>query len=323
DEVTGERARLRDVVASSPDLEDLQRANQGVGARNGAQIGRSTPGDARGQQRERDELQGADKSLRPIVVSIEACRVEDLADPGPPRRHEQQRRLTDAPPARMGHDEQADLPDDDHEGQVIKQFEPRRRAMSTLARAELRTPRPASMGTTARPRHHSITVIVLLQLDDPLTWPDASAGYFLGSFSLRSDWAARSLTKLRSAMSQIRPGQRRHSLSRLKIAVRLAPSVERYAGRSAGHEALSTGSVQQQSTATPPDSCKHELASTPCASWDDGQTPSGALVRDEEAVPDRRGCSRAPTVAGGQAIEIPAGPGIPRWQVGGATDFPS
>src|SRR5262245_15638397 len=77
----------------------------------------------------------------------------------------------------MGHDKQADLPDDDHEGQVIKQFEPRRRAMSTLARAELRAPRPASMGTTARPRHHSITVIVLLQLDDPLTWPDASAGY--------------------------------------------------------------------------------------------------------------------------------------------------
>src|SRR5262249_37467531 len=70
------------------------------------------------------------------------------------------------------------------------------RAMSTLARAELRTPRPASMGTTARPRHHSITVIVLLQLDDPLTLPDASAGYFLGSFSLRSDWAARSLTNL-------------------------------------------------------------------------------------------------------------------------------
>src|SRR5215813_176829 len=126
--------------------------------------------------------------------------------------------------------------------------------MSTLARAELRTPRPASMGTTARPRHHSITVIVLLQLDDPLTWPDAPAGYFLGSFSLRSGRAARSLTKLRSVMSHIRPGQHRHSLSRLKIAVRLAPSVEPYAGRSAGHEALSTGSVQQQSTETLPDS---------------------------------------------------------------------
>src|SRR5262245_47961146 len=190
DEVTGERARLRDVVASSPDLEDLQRANQGVGARNGAQIGQSTPGDARGQERERDELQGADEPLRPVVVSIKACRVEDLADPGPPRRHEQQRRLTDAPPARMGHDELADLPDDDDEGQVIKQFEPRRRAMSALARTELRTPRPASMGTTARPRHHSITVIVLLQLDDPLTWPDASAGYLLGSVSLRLDQAA-------------------------------------------------------------------------------------------------------------------------------------
>src|SRR5262249_35039861 len=202
DEVTGERARPRDVVASSPDLEDLQRANQGVGARNGAQIGQSTPGDARGQERERDELQGADEPLRPIVVSIEACRVEDLADPGPPRRYEQQRRLTDAPPARMGHDELADLPDDDHEGQVIKQFEPRRRAMSPLARADLRTPRPASMGTTARPRHQAITVIVLVQLDDPLTWPDASAGYFPGSVSLRSDQAARSLTKLRSARPQ-------------------------------------------------------------------------------------------------------------------------
>src|SRR5215475_2130059 len=199
DEVTGERARLRDVVASSPDLEDLQRANQGVGARNRAQIGQSTPGDARGQERERDELQGADEPLRPIVVSVKACRVEDLADPGPPRRHEQQRGLSDAPPARIGHDELADLPNDDNEGQVIKQFEPRRRAMSTLARAELRTPRPASMGTTARPRHHLITVIVLLQLDDPLTWSDASAGYFLGSFSLRSDCAARSLTKLQSA----------------------------------------------------------------------------------------------------------------------------
>src|SRR5262245_64374931 len=68
--------------------------------------------------------------------------------------------------------------------------------VSTLARAELRTPRPALMGTTARPRYHLITVIVLLQLDDPLSWPDASAGYFLGSFSLRSDWAARSLTNL-------------------------------------------------------------------------------------------------------------------------------
>jgi len=97
----------------------------------------------------------------------------------------------------MGHDEVADLPNDDDKGQVIKQFEPRRRAMSTLARAELRTPRPASMSTTARPRHHSMTMIVLLQLDDPLTWPDASAGYLPGSFSLRFDWAARALTKLR------------------------------------------------------------------------------------------------------------------------------
>src|SRR5215469_6232965 len=90
----------------------------------------------------------------------------------------------------MGHDELADLPDDDDEGQVIKKFEPRRRAMSTLARAELRTPRPASMSTTARPRHHSIAVIVLLQLDDLLTWPDASASYLPGSVSLSLDQAA-------------------------------------------------------------------------------------------------------------------------------------
>src|SRR5262249_60478607 len=140
----------------------------------------------------------AECPFRPTVVSTEGGRVEALADPGPPRRYEQQRRLTDAPPARMGYDDQADLPDDDHEGQVIKQFEPRRRAISPLARGELRTPRPASMGTTDRPRHHWITVIVLLQLDDPLTWPEAS-GYFLGSVSLRLDKAARSLTKLRSA----------------------------------------------------------------------------------------------------------------------------
>jgi hypothetical protein len=104
------------------------------------------------------------------------------------------------------------------------------------------------MGTTARPRHHSITVIVLLQLDDPLTWPDASAGYFLGSFSLRSDWAARSLTKLRSVMSQIRPGQHRHSLSRLKMAVRLAPSVEPYAGRAAPIRSSLTSLPDEQET---------------------------------------------------------------------------
>ena len=36
------------------------------------------------------------------------------------------------------------------------------------------------------------------------------------------------------------------------------------------------GPIQQQSTATPPDSNEHELPPTPCVSWDSGQTPSSA-----------------------------------------------
>jgi hypothetical protein len=41
--------------------------------------------------------------------------------------------------------------------------------------------------------------------------------------------------------------------------------------------------IQQPSTATTPDSNKHELSPTPSVNWDSGQPPSGAAVRDQEA----------------------------------------
>src|SRR5262249_53291185 len=104
-----------------------------------------------------DELQGADEPLCPVVVRIEAGGVKDLADPRPPRRQEQQRRLTHATPVRIGHDSSADLPDDDDEGKIIKKLEPCRLATSALARTELWMSRPAHGDTSAVPCHRPIT----------------------------------------------------------------------------------------------------------------------------------------------------------------------
>jgi hypothetical protein len=43
--------------------------------------------------------------------------------------------------------------------------------------------------------------------------------------------------------------------------------------------------TQQESTATPPDSNKHELPPAPWVSWDSGQTPSGAASSGRSASP--------------------------------------
>jgi hypothetical protein len=66
-----------------------------------------------------------------------------------------------------------------------------------------------------------------------------------------------------------------------------------------------SGPIQQQSTATPPGSNRHELPPTPCVSWDSRQTPSSA------ASSGRRGRARCVARLAGQHRELTVTPGQP------------
>jgi hypothetical protein len=71
---------------------------------------------------------------------------------------------------------------------------------------------------------------------------------------------------------------------RLDLITRTGRPLRLISGRSASpyhaprrvEQRAGGGPIQQQSTATPPDSNEHELPPTPCVSWDSGQTPSSA-----------------------------------------------
>src|SRR5690349_3912670 len=81
------------------------------------------------------------------------------------------------------------------------------------------------------------------------------------------------------------------------------------------------GPIQQQSTATPPDSNEHKLPPTPCVSWDSGQTLSGAASsgrrgrRFKSGHPDQKTAGHKASSGLPFALRVPGCPILgARWE---------